>query len=294
MINKVQIGIKLSDCKTIESLRNTLNRIEKAGFDFTEFHVDLFPSIIGGNVCYQWVELVKAELLLHKLQYSAHIGRALDLRSDDIDLHYSLFKASIDVASILGATPLVVHFDSKSNMVEKELQFKKYLEKGVLYAEKKNVLICLENIEIERVMPVLDVVKELNLENLKMTFDTGHAYLASKYYNFNYLETLEACLPYIGHVHLNDNLGIFENTRITNRLYYDSLEEGMRRELAMGDIHLPPFFGQVPFDDIFRLLKNYRGKYLCEYYTNSYIPFENQIYNRVKKAIESNWGKNKK
>ncbi len=291
MKTKAQIGLKLSDCKTIKDLRKTLNRIEKAGYNFVEFHVDMFPFILGGNLCYDWLNLVKKEFLLHKLNYSAHIGRALDLRSENIDLHYSLFKSSIDVASFLNASPLVVHFENKSDNNLKELQFKEYLKKGCFYAQKKNVLICLENIEIEIIEPVIKVISEINHDNLKMTFDTGHAYLASKYYNFDFLKTLETCLPYIAHVHLNDNFGIFEESRINNRVLYDSLEEGMRRELAMGDIHLPPFFAQVPFNEIFLLLKNYRGKYLCEYYTNSYIPFERSLCEKVRIAIESNWEK---
>ncbi len=291
MINDLQIGLKLSNCKTIDDIRSRLSRIEKSGFDFAEFHLDMFPFIIGGNICYQWVDLIKEELLLHNLNYSAHIGRALDLRANNIDLHYSLFKAAIDVASILNASPLVVHYENKSKKDLKEKQFKKFLKKGCLYAAKKNVLICLENIEVERIKPVIDVVSTINIDNLKMTLDTGHAYLASKYFKFNFLEEIQRSLPYIAHIHLNDNLGIYEESRISNRLYYDTLEEGMRRELAMGDIHLPPFYGQIPFNEIFSLLFNYKGKYLCEYNADLYIPFEKKIYQKVKKSIEYNRAK---
>jgi len=284
-MEKIDIGIKLSHCNTIEALSTTLNRIEKAGFDFTEFHVDMFPFIIGGTLNKSWILLIKEELEKHSLKYSAHIGRALDLRAEDIDLHYSLFKASIDVASILGATPLVVHFENKSRDSLKEQQFKEYLKKGCLYAAEKNVLICLENIEVERVEPVVELISSLNLDNLKMTFDTGHAFLASKYYHFDFFKALKRALPYIGHVHLNDNTGKFEESRIFNRIEYDTLEEGVRRELGLGDIHLPPFWGNVPFKEIFSILKDYKGKFLCEYKTNSFIPFEKKIQEEVRLAI---------
>lgn len=205
--------------------------------------------------------------------------------NDNINLHYALFKSSIDVSSILGANPLVVHFENKSRDSLKEKQFKEYLKKGCLYAAEKNVLICLENIEVERVEPVVDLISSLNLANLKMTFDTGHAFLASRYYHFDFFEALKSSLPYLGHIHLNDNTGKFEESRIFNRVKYDIMEEGVRRELGLGDIHLPPFLGEVPFKEIFPLLKDYNGKFLCEYQTNSFVPFEKNINEKVRRAI---------
>ena len=281
----IEIGIKLPDCKTIEVLNETLSRIEKDGFDFTEFHVDMFPLIIGGTVSESWTLLLKEEFKKHKLDYTAHIGRALDLRADNIKLHYSLFKSSIDVASILDVKTLVVHFECNSSDDQKEKQFKDYLKKGCLYAAEKNVIICLENIEVERIEPVVEIIAALNLKNLRMTLDTGHAFLASKYYHFDLMKALESTISYIAHIHLNDNTGVFEESRITNRAYYDGLEEGMRRELGMGDIHVPPFFGKVPFDEIFSLLKNYRGKFLCEYNSSSFIPLDRSICENVRAAI---------
>ncbi|OHD68143.1 MAG: hypothetical protein A2177_03400 [Spirochaetes bacterium RBG_13_68_11] len=145
--------------------------------------------------------------------------------------------------------------------------------------------LCIENIEVELVDPVVRFVRLVDRPNFWMNFDTGHAFLASRYFHFDFLESLRTSLPVLGHVHLNDNTGVFEELRITDRPRYDHLSMGYRRTFGRGDIHIPPFWGAIPFAEVFGLLKDYRGLFVCEYAAQDFIPFNRSVQEKVRSAV---------
>ncbi|MFA5571186.1 MAG: sugar phosphate isomerase/epimerase family protein [Sphaerochaetaceae bacterium] len=279
------VGINLPPVKTPEQLRSYLNQFQQDGFDLVEFSVDAFPLLIGGEICRPWMDIVLKELQQHPLSYSVHIGRGVDLRNSDWALHYKALLSSINIASEVGSNILVLHYEeqSKNSIIEK--QFTQSHEKAAKYAESKGVVLAIENIEVEVVKPVVDLVKSIDHDYLKMTFDTGHAFLASRYYGFDFFEALKSVLPFLAHIHLSDNLGIFEELRITNRGAYDFLEMGYRRTFGRGDIHLPPYYGAIDYDHIFRMLKGYEGAYVCEYTAQDFIPLNKSIQHTVRSRI---------
>jgi sugar phosphate isomerase/epimerase len=91
--------------------------------------------------------------------------------------------------------------------------------------------------------------------------------------------------PFLGHMHLNDNTGTFEELRITNRSIYDSLPMSYRREFGRGDIHLPPYFGEVPFEEVFARTPHYEGKFICEYTSGDFMPLNTGIQKNVRNKI---------
>ena len=115
------------------------------------------------------------------------------------------------------------------------------------------MLLVIENIEVELIEPVIELVAEVNSPNLRLAFDTGHAFLASKYFKFDFIDAFKKTLPYLAHLHLSDNTGNFEDLRITDRAKYDALPMGYRIEYGRGDIHLPPYFGEIPYNELFSL-----------------------------------------
>ena len=280
------IGINLPACQSLEQLSHKLETFKNNGFDAVEINLESFPLIIEGEICTKWVTVLKKELEKHPLLYSAHIGRGLDLRNTkDHKLHMKVLRSSIKICRELKCDLLVLHYEVMSQDHRAEKQFFEAHKTAAEYAGELGIKLCVENIEVENVEPVIELVDKLNLDNVKMTFDTGHAFLASKYFNFDFIEAVKKMAPYLGHVHLSDNTGRFEELRITNRSVYDVMPMGWRREFGRGDIHLPPYYGKIPYDDIFRLLKNYRGKYICEYTSESFLPFNREIQENVRKKI---------
>ncbi len=285
-MSDICIGIEMSPASDPESFERKLNRIIDDGFNASEISLDGVPVIVSGDLKYQWIDFLKPYLDASPLVFSAHIGRGVDLRNrSDYELHERAMLASIEACSLLGLNPLVIHYEKRSGDEDTERQFREGHIKAAEYAANHGVTLCIENIEVELVAPVVDFVGQIAHPNLKMTFDTGHAWLASRYFKFDYLEAVRSAAPYLGHIHLSDNTGIFEELRLTNRPLYDQLPSGYRRTFGRGDIHLPPFWGNVPFNDIFANIGDYSGIYMCEYNADLYRPFNKEIQQNVRAAV---------
>jgi len=129
-----------------------------------------------------------------------------------------------------------------------------------------------------KIEDLVEQVKKINRENVAITLDFGHAYIASRYYSFNFLDSIELALPYIKHVHIHDCFGkpgISCEERDINLIPF-----------GMGDMHMPVGWGEIPYDKIFQLLKNYNG-ILCLELKPRYSNFYGYSLQRVKELIES-------
>ncbi len=286
------IGLNLPPVAEPEALSRNLRRTAEWGFDAAEFCLDSVPLIIGGEICSDWLALVKTELSSHPLGYTAHIGRDIDCRLiDDFDISLKALLNSVRICNELSARILVVHYEEHSRDSRQEANFRKAYREAAELAGNYGITICMENIEVELVEPVVGFVEAMDHPNLALNFDTGHAFLAASWFGFDYLAAFEKFLPRLGHMHLSDNTGRFEPLRITDRARYDSLPMGNRFTYGRGDIHLPPYFGKVPYDELFsRLAKtrpDYAGSFICEYYSSYFIPFNAAIQGRVRAAIEA-------
>ncbi|MCE5256892.1 MAG: sugar phosphate isomerase/epimerase [Spirochaetaceae bacterium] len=281
------IGINLPNGSyDSDATRRYLSIFKENGFDAVEVCLDTYPLIIDGAICEPWVEYIGRMLKEFPFKYSAHIGRGLDLRDlKNKEKHRTVLKSSIDLCARLGLSPLVLHYEVKGRNQEAEQYFIDAHKETAKYAEQKGVLIVVENIEVELVDPVVELVAAIDMPNLRMAFDTGHAFLASRYFKFDFIEAFKKTLPYLAHLHLSDNTGTFEELRITDRPKYDALPMGYRIEYSRGDIHLPPYFGKIPYDEFFSLLGDYKGMFLCEYYVERFLPFGELVQCRVRKGV---------
>ncbi len=287
------IGINLpNESYDPETTRRYLYLFKENGFDAVEICLDTYPLIIDGHINEAWVEYVDHMFREFPFAYSAHIGRGLDLRDiENREKHKSVLMSSIDICARLGFSPLVLHYEVKSRNSEVERLFFEAHRKAANYAQQKGVLLVIENIEVELIEPVIQLVAEVNSPNLRLAFDTGHAFLASKYFKFDFIEAFKKTLPYLAHLHLSDNTGNFEELRITDRAKYDALPMGYRIEYGRGDIHLPPYFGKIPYNELFSLLENYNGMFICEYYAERFLPFGKLIQHKVREEIQKSQAK---
>jgi len=129
-----------------------------------------------------------------------------------------------------------------------------------------------------KIEELVDQVKEIDRDNVGVTLDFGHAYLASKYYHFKFLDSIRLALPYIKHVHIHDCFG-------KPKVSYEEQDINLI-QFGIGDLHMPVGWGEIPYDKIFRLLKNYNG-ILCLELKPRYKKFYKYSLERVKELIES-------
>ncbi len=280
------VGVNLPKNTRFSALDATLSRMEAEHFLVVEINLETYPMIIEGELCQRWIDAVKQVLVQHTLHYTAHIGRGLDLRDlEHTSLHRKVLESSLRICKQLHMEVLVLHYEVKSQDRKTEEQFVEAHRWAADLAQSLGVVICVENIEVEVVEPVVELAQKINHPFLRLNLDTGHAFLAAHYYHFDFLQAVSLMAPYLGHMHLNDNTGTFEILRITNRTLYDAMTMNSRREFGRGDIHLPPFFGKVPFDEVFRLTRSYTGRYICEYTYDDFAPFNASILQTVKEHL---------
>lgn len=287
-----QVGINLpNSCHDVDGVRRYLASYVANGFDSAEICLDTWPLIVDGSISEPWAALLESILSGYPLSWSAHIGRGLDLRDlSRKEKHWSVLTSSIDLCARMGLSPLVLHYEVKGRDLAAERHFLQAHKDAADYAGTKGVMLVVENIEVEHVEPVVELVAEVNSKALGLAFDTGHAFLASSYFKFDFMEAFKSTLPYLAHLHLSDNTGTFEPLRILDRPTYDFMPMGYRFEYGRGDIHLPPYFGKIPYDELFRTLfsarPDYPGMFVCEYYVERFFPFGEMVRSRVREGIE--------
>ncbi len=108
----------------------------------------------------------------------------------------------------------------------------------------------------EQLSLLVQQVAAINHSHVGITLDVGHAYLASRFYRFNFLNAVAEAAPYVRHLHLHDNFG-----RVSA-----SLERKQAELMATGrgDLHLPIGWGEIPAAAVFDRLGDYNGVVLHE------------------------------
>lgn len=267
----------------IENLERDLKFFQDVGYEYVEIPVDAVDVVRYGKLVSRQMQELKALLNSLNLKYTVHAPGALDLRDvDNFEVQKELFRACIEFTAQIGAEIFVYHYNQKTQ----DPNLEQAIHQGMLeisdYAKDKGVQICVENIEIDTVQNVVEFVEKVARENVGMTFDFGHAYLASIRFGFNFLESVRLAKPYIRHIHVQDNFGRFEELRLASYDQYKLIPYRRLIALGKGDLHLPPGWGIVPLDAAIELLENYEGVFMLEYYHQRYRPQAREILETAK------------
>ena len=275
----MKIGINMPEELTDpDDIKLWLMRFSDAGYEVVEYCSDMLPMIIGGRLNREITGLMKKITKKFPLTYTMHIGYGIDLRdTDNYEVQEKALLASIEAAAETGCELLNLHYEKKSDSGDVEKRFLEGHLKACDRADELGVDLAIENIEIEYVDPVIDFVKKVGRKNFTMNYDIGHGFLAADYLGFDFFESIKKSIPVLGHLHFSDNTGKFEKLRITNRPVYDNLPMGNRFALGRGDIHLPPLWGDIPYNKIAEILKDYDKTIICEFYTEYFTPFLKDI-----------------
>lgn len=287
-MNSIKVGNNLPSKTGLMTLDAELSRIEADGYDVCEINLGTVPFIISGGIQANVVQYVKEILHQHQLSYTAHVGYGLDLRNvAEFEMHKEVLMSSVRVCAGLGIELLNLHFEEESVFPDIEEAFLKVHLEAADLAAKIGVRLSVENIEVEHTQKALDFVKRANHPNMGMNLDLGHLYISACYFQYDYLKMVAECAPYLYHLHINDNTGIFEPLRVENHLLYDAMSMNQRFTFGRGDIHIPPLWGHAPLKEAFGIIKRagYQGVWLCEYYSQHFGPFNKGIQEDVRKAI---------
>jgi len=200
----------------------------------------------------------------HPFTYSVHSPSSLDLRDRrNREAQMDLARATLRFSREVGAHVLVIHFERRSDDRKDEAAFTDAILR--LSDEAGDVLLGIENIEVERVEPVVERVGEIGRPNVIMTFDVGHAALAAAQFGFDLMDAVRTARPVVGHLHVNDNFGRYDPLRLENFTLYRTQTPADTFPLGKGDLHLPVGWGALPLEQVFGALRGYRGTVIHEY-----------------------------
>ena len=267
-------------------LEEQLSYLEDAGFDYLEVSADVVDTIAGGKIVPQRMEKLIKLLDRYKFKRTAHIQNQVDLRDrEDRDFHLVSLRSGIEFAGNLGAELLVCHFEKESEDPAEETLFYEAILEGVEYAQKWDLKIGVENIEIDKLSKVVDIVKKVNDPGVILVLDVGHAFLSENYFGEDFLESIRNAAPFTGHIHLSDNFGRYEKMRLENFDLYRVSNYTNRLNMGRGDLNLPPGWGALPLKDILEILRDYKGIAILEYYHDKYLDFNRGILKETKELF---------
>lgn len=253
----------------------------RLGYDAVEISMDGTGFIFGGRTHPQMLRAALEEFARHDLTYSVHGPSSLDLRDRaNREIQLALARATLAFCREVGGRVLVIHFEKQSPDPQDEAAF----VDAILHLsdEAGNVLLGIENIEVERLDPVIECVRRIGRSNVAMTFDVGHAYLAAAQFRFDFFDGIRSALPYVRHVHVNDNFGRYDPLRLQNFTLYRTQTPADTFPLGKGDLHLPVGWGTIPLDRVFEALRGYRGVVIHEYRYNLFLPYAEDDYARIR------------
>lgn len=252
------IGINIDTKRingSITRFENELAFFQSVGFDYVELPPAGLDVIYWGKIREKQVGRVKKILSKFKFRYTVHTPDPVNLK-DKMDVsHREVMEATIEFAHEVGAEVIVYHlgeFYSDSEITEKEQESAEVEDLRQLadIAHRYGILIGAENLT----QTMSDVNKFIELVDhpaLRVVMDVGHLFLACNYLKVDFLEQIEIGLKYAVELHVHDNFGKLPSAHLQNI----SNNESFSFTYGIGDLHLPPGEGVIPFDKVFSLTK---------------------------------------
>jgi sugar phosphate isomerase/epimerase len=261
-----------------------LSLARKLGYDAVEISMDGTGMVFGGKLHPQMLREALEEFGRHDLAYSVHSPSSLDLRDrPNREIQLALARATLRFCREVGGRVVVIHFEQQSPDPEDESAFVDAVLR--LSDEAGDVLLGIENIEVERVEPVIECVRRVGRPNVVMTLDIGHAYLAAAQFRFDFAGAIRSALPSVRHVHMNDNFGRYNPLRLQDFTLYKTQTQADTFPLGKGDLHLPVGWGSIPLDQVFAILRGFHGTVVHEYRYNLFLPYAEGDYTLARRLV---------
>jgi sugar phosphate isomerase/epimerase len=249
------LGLSTADfAPRLTELPDCLDRFASLGVDSVELSLASF-EVIGG--CRVWPDRL-AELRRicadRSFGYTVHgpiKGNFADPRH--AVLHADATRACLEVSAALGATVLVLHGAMMPHLTAAERASRLALERETLAAlapeaEAAGVVLCVETLfgRLEEWTPspaeLAAQIRGVDHPHVRACIDFSHAYLNAGERGYDATAELAELAPLTRHLHIHDS---FARPR--------SFPQYSRDEAilyGLGDIHLPPGRGALPWAEL--------------------------------------------
>lgn len=256
------LGISLGQNSPVAALPGLLSQCAALGLQGIEIGAMTGDVLIDGALQKRILREIRAILKDHPFRYTVHCSDSQKLRSDlYAEMHRKVFLAGLELTAEIGGEVFIAHYSARSPDQAVEARFEKAMLEMADAAAGMKVAVGVENIENEPIESVLDFLERHPHPAMGLTLDFGHAWLSSRHFGGDIEAHVARARPLLRHMHIHDNAGRFDPARLENR--QRSLRE--RLPLGVGDLHLAPGWGNIPFHRLLPLTgEGYRGIYMME------------------------------
>jgi sugar phosphate isomerase/epimerase len=281
----LKIGCKIDEPRidgSLECFRRDLECFSRVGLFAVELPVHGLDAIRNGRLDMGRLRQVKQILRDYDFRYSVHSPDPINLMDRvDPEIHETVLKASLEFASGIGAGIVVYHpgrfvpeeafplnHNREMDEEEKTRLLSYEMERLKRVADQfPGITLCMENARpylfhspfcyAERPGPLKEQVLRINKENVRINLDVGHLFMASRFYEFDPVESVREIKELIGHTHIHDNFG--------RLVYYHEKIQTRQIPFGKGDSHMPVGWGEIPFAEIFStFFDSYDGMFMME------------------------------
>lgn len=280
----VKIGSKINEVRVdgrLDQVKKDLKVFEKMGLKAAEIPVHGVDAIKNGRLDGRVTKKTADLLGRYDLRYSVHAPDLLNLMDrENPGLHADVFRSSLIFAEEIGAGILVYH--PGRFLVEDEFtigvsrpdedQKRQLLDAEAFMIERlakdyKDITICLENARpytlhspycyAEQISLLKEQVLRIGRDNVRISLDIGHMYMASRYYGFDCAEATQDITGLIAHTHVHDNFG--------RPVYHHQKTQTHLLPFGKGDSHMPVSWGDAPVEEILAsYIDGYEGVLMME------------------------------
>lgn len=253
-------GYSLGADGSAKELDERLQALADTGYTHAEIWTGSWDVYVGGRVNSQRLTQLLAVLDKHRdhLNYTYHLPDHVNLFDlADRDMHERLLRSGIEVGKAMGAESMVYHPGWRlrppagTSVAMFDLMAR---ERETLIPLGDEVASWGSHIAIETwidtgcyagysyaIWPELlaTQVETINHPAVGLCLDIGHVYIAAHWYGFDFVQGVARLAPLTTHFHIADTMGIKD---------YENHEDPA---LGRGDLHLPPGWGVIPFEEVF-------------------------------------------
>jgi sugar phosphate isomerase/epimerase len=281
----LKIAVRLDEKKidgSTASLREMLDYFQKLGIEAIEVPVHGLNVIRNGVLDRKLMREAVSIIQGYDFSYGIHAPDPVNLMHTVFgELHKSVLRSTLEFASEINAPVVVCHagqyisnnefpMHHKSSITEDEQTHLLAVEAAALREvsmEFPSITIAVENARpylmhspycyAERTEALRRQIFHVARENVGVTLDVGHLYLAAKLYGFDLIQELSHIEDIIVHCHIHDNFGI--------PTYYHEKEQTHLLPFGRGDCHMPVGWGEIPIGQILsRFIAGFEGMLVLE------------------------------
>jgi sugar phosphate isomerase/epimerase len=281
----LKIGSKIDEVRIdgrLDRMRRDLDHFNDLGIGAVEIPVHGLDAIVHGRLHRARTLSIRNILHSYDFVYSVHAPNPLNLMDRNQGaLHYQVFRASLEFASEIGSGIVVYHagryvpeeeFAIPGHVSLSESEQASLLDREAcairdLADAFPDVCICVENARPylyhspycygENCEALRAQVLKISRPNVRINLDTGHLYMAARFYGFDPVDAVMDMAPLIAHCHVHDNFGL--------SIHHNEKQQTHLVPFGRGDAHMPVGWGEIPIDDILgAFIDDYRGLLITE------------------------------